>query len=63
MATTLTQVGGTLFGVAAQQYGDFTGWWLIAKANGLSDPWLSGVNVLTIPDWNPALTGGLPPQQ
>ena len=60
---TLTVTGGNLFALAAQQYGDFTGWWLIAQANGLTDPQITGRVVVTIPPWNPALTGGLPPQQ
>lgn len=63
MAGTLTQIGGTLFSVATQQLGDFTGWWLLCQANGIRDPWLQGSNALTIPDWSPALSGGLPPQQ
>jgi hypothetical protein len=63
MAKTLTITGGTLFDVAAQQYGDFTAYWVLLQANGLTDPWLEGTNVLTIPDWSPALSGGVPPQQ
>ncbi|OYV38338.1 MAG: hypothetical protein B7Z80_10360 [Rhodospirillales bacterium 20-64-7] len=41
--------GGTLYGVAAQVYGDATQWQQIAQANGLSDPNLSGITQLSIP--------------
>lgn len=46
---TVTQAGGTLFDVAAQQYGDATAWAGIAQANNLADPQLAGINTLTIP--------------
>jgi hypothetical protein len=58
-----TVSGGTLFALAAERYGDFTGWWLIAQANGITDPWLSGQVTLIIPPWSPSLSGGEPPQQ
>ncbi len=48
-AKTVTVGGGTLYDVAASQYGDATKWTDIATANGLSDPMLSGINTLTIP--------------
>lgn len=41
--------GGNLFSLAAQQYGDATSWTAIAKANGLTDPQLQGVQTLNIP--------------
>jgi hypothetical protein len=63
MPTTATYSGGNLFAIAAQQYGDFSAWWLIAQANNLTDPMLSGNGTLVIPDYSAALTGGLPPQQ
>ena len=56
-ANTVTQAGGNLFDVAAQQYGDATAWASIAAANKLADPQLTGVNTLTIPS-NP-VSGGV----
>lgn len=41
--------GGTLYGVAAQVYGDATQWQRIAQANGVSDPNLLGITQLRIP--------------
>ena len=49
----------SLFHVAARELGDATQWIRIAQANGLTDPMLSTVVTLTIPDVNPLLTGGL----
>lgn len=46
---TVTVGGGNLYQVAAQQYGDASRWTDIAKANGLSDPNLTGFNTLVIP--------------
>lgn len=48
-AKTVTVGGGTLYDVAAQQYGDGTQWGKIAQANGLTDPVVSGIQTLTIP--------------
>jgi hypothetical protein len=48
-AKTITVGGGDLFTIASQQYGDASRWVDIAKANGLSDPMLIGINTLTIP--------------
>jgi len=49
---TVTQAGGNLFSVASTQYGSAAKWEPIAKANGLTDPMLTGVNKLTIPPNN-----------
>lgn len=46
---TVTVAGGSLYDVAAQQYGDANQWTKIANANGLSDPTLTGINTLNIP--------------
>jgi nucleoid-associated protein YgaU len=51
---TVTVTGGTLFGVAAAQYGDPTQWNIIAAANGLIDPWLVGTVSLIIPPADPS---------
>ncbi len=48
-AKTVTVGGGSLYDVAAQQYGDATRWTDIAQANNLSDPSLTGIETLTIP--------------
>ncbi len=61
MPTTLTTIGGDLYRVALDQFGDATQWWRIAAANGLTDPVLAGQVTLVIPDAAPALDG-LPPQ-
>ncbi len=46
---TIAVAGGTLFALAEQQYDDATAWTAIAKANGLTDPFIQGTQVLTIP--------------
>lgn len=50
--------GGSLYDIAASTYGDASGWTGIAKANGLNDPLVTGLQSLHIP---PALdtVGGL----
>ena len=44
-----TVAGGNLYSIAAKQYGDATAWTGIAKANGLTDPVLSGVHTISVP--------------
>lgn len=58
-AATQTVGGGTLFDVAAKQYGDATKYIAIAQANKISDPSLTTIQTLTIPN-NPANSGGVP---
>lgn len=41
--------GGSLQQVAAQQYGDATLWPIIAQANNMADPQISGIQTLIIP--------------
>lgn len=53
---TLTTAGGNLFRIAAEQLGDATQWLRIAQLNGLSDPILTGLVTLEIP--NPDLNAG-----
>lgn len=55
---TVTVAGGNLFDIASQQYGDATSWTAIAKANGLSDPVVTGVNSLVVPI-TPDTAGGV----
>lgn len=47
--STITVAGGTLFDVAAAHYGDPAKWPVLAKANNLTDPNLSGVVTLKVP--------------
>lgn len=55
-ARVVTVAGGNLFALAAEHYGDHTLWSLIARANGLLDPFLDAtVRDLVIPD-RPAST-------
>jgi len=46
----VTMAGGNLFRLAMEQLGDATQWLRIAQLNNLSDPMLSGVVTLTIPE-------------
>lgn len=46
---TVATAGGNLFDIASQQYGDATAWTGLAAANGLTDPFVQGTKVLTIP--------------
>jgi hypothetical protein len=46
---TVTQAGGNLQTLAAQAYGDPSQWTAIAKANGLTDPVVNGLQDLRIP--------------
>ncbi|MDR3663154.1 MAG: hypothetical protein P4L86_22690 [Mycobacterium sp.] len=59
---TITVTGGNLFQVAAQQLGDATQWIRIAQANGLSDPMLTGLVILSIPAADPSAGGGIATQ-
>ncbi len=58
-AQTITVVGGNLFALAAVYLNDATQWIRIAQANGLSDPVLTGLNKLVIPEKNPNAGGGI----
>lgn len=46
---TVTMAGGHLFDLAAQEYGDATAWTVIAQANNLTDPVITGTQTLVIP--------------
>jgi hypothetical protein len=59
---TLTTAGGNLFQIAAAQLGDATQWIRIAQLNNLSDPMLSGVVTLLIPDIDRNAGGGIATQ-
>ncbi len=55
----MSVTGVTLFDVAAAYLGDATQWNRIAALNGISDPWLTGLTVLLLPDPDPAAGGGV----
>ena len=59
---TLLVAGGNLFQIAAQQLGDATQWIRIAQLNQLSDPMLTGVVTLAIPDVDSTAGGGVAAQ-
>jgi hypothetical protein len=46
---TVPTAGGNLFQIAQKQFGDAQAWTGIAKANSLTDPFVQGTKVLTIP--------------
>ena len=56
---TVTVASGTLFAVAATYLSDATQWNRIAALNGISDPWLSGLTILQIPDLDASAGGGV----
>jgi nucleoid-associated protein YgaU len=57
-SSSVTTAGGNLQTIAAKQYGDATSWTAIAKANGMTDPVVSGVQTLTVPV-QPDTAGGV----
>lgn len=59
---TITVAVGNLFALAAKYLGDATQWIRIAQLNNLSDPMLSGVVTLRIPDADPNAVGGIASQ-
>lgn len=56
---TIIVAGGDLFHIAAKQLNDATQWIRIAQLNNISDPVLSGLTTLLIPDSNPTAGGGI----
>jgi hypothetical protein len=58
----ITVAGGDLFHLAARYLLDATQWNRIAQLNGLSDPVLSGVVTLLIPDVDASAGGGIASQ-
>lgn len=59
---TVTSADIDLFHVAARELLDSTQWHLIARANGLTDPRITGMMTLAIPVADPTQTGGVPSQ-
>ena len=56
---TVTAGGGNLFQIALQELGDSTQWNRIARLNGLTDPFLTGLVTLQIPKRDPNAGGGV----
>ena len=56
---TVIVAGGDLFHIAAEQLNDATQWIRIAQLNNISDPVLSGLVTLLIPDLSPTAGGGI----
>jgi len=56
---TIIVAGGNLFQLAAQELGDATQWIRIAQLNRISDPMLTGIVTLLIPDPDPNAGGGI----
>ena len=46
---TITTGSGTLFGIAANEFGDARAWTAIAQANNLTDPQIAGIVTLVVP--------------
>ena len=57
---TITFIGGNLFQIALDQYGDATQALRLMRVNGLTDYILQGQVTLVIPAPDPTQTGGLP---
>jgi nucleoid-associated protein YgaU len=58
----ITVAGDNLFRIAAAELGDATQWIRIAELNQISDPVLTGVVTLLIPDFNRNAGGGIAAQ-
>jgi len=58
---TINVSGGNLWQIAAVQLGDATQASRIAVLSGITDPWLQGNAILTLPPVDATQTGGLPP--
>lgn len=56
---TITVGGGNLFQIALQELGSADQWNRIAQANGLIDPFLTGITTLQIPKTDPNAGGGV----
>lgn len=55
----ITVVGDNLFRIAAVELGDATQWVRIAELNDLSDPIVTGMITLLIPEVDPSAGGGI----
>ena len=55
----VTFINPNLYDIAAQYYNDATKWNVIAQANNVNSPFLTGQYVLSIPDNTTPSTGGV----
>lgn len=55
----VTQSGGDLYALAELAYGDATEWSTIARANGIADPVLAGLNTILVPPLSAGTQGVL----
>jgi hypothetical protein len=58
-AKLITVIGGNLFDLSAKYYQDASQWPYIAKANGLTDPYITGQMTLVIPPYTNVDSGGI----
>jgi hypothetical protein len=58
----ITVAGDNLFRLAAVELGDATQWIRIAELNQITDPVLTDVTTLLIPDFDPNAGGGIAAQ-
>jgi hypothetical protein len=56
---TITVAGDNLFRIAAAQLADATQWVRIAQLNNISDPMLTGLSTLIIPEVDRSAGGGI----
>jgi hypothetical protein len=59
---TFTGADRTLYHIAAREYSNALLWYIIAAANGLSDPVITGTMQLVIPPKPPSDNDGVPQQ-
>lgn len=57
---TITVINGSLFKIALDEYGDADYWTVIADANNIQDPYLTGEITLIIPPKPSTDPGGVP---
>jgi nucleoid-associated protein YgaU len=61
MSQNIVVSGGDCYRLALTYYGDATAFVVIMAANGLTDPVITGVQTLVIPDPDPSVVGGVLP--
>jgi hypothetical protein len=54
--------GTNLFALAAAELGDAMQWINIARTNGLSDPFITELSQITIPDYSAIFEDGIGPE-
>jgi hypothetical protein len=59
---TITVQGTNLFALAAAELGDATQWINIARTNNLSDPFITELSQITIPDYSAIFEDGIGPE-